>query len=253
MPPSSGRWTTWPPAGTGRRRTSSPCACSGQPSPYPTIAFPNRPPLDPGAPRPGRAVAPQSRRPGSGRSCRFLRTLTFTDPPAARPQVAAAHVPHPDAAGDVPGRPVRPHRPRPVCRLPVHGQPVEVAAPQARAAHAEPPRPGGQRVRHVHPPVPQARRGAEARQAGPVARTAVRRPRGRPGRGNGRRVPPARPGAFRRREAAARPLLRRAQRYETNKFQLSADERAEVACRWGHVIERDGYGDRRSNGSRMAG
>ena len=42
----AGRWTTWRPAGTGRRRTSSPCACSGQPSPYLTIAFPNRPPQD---------------------------------------------------------------------------------------------------------------------------------------------------------------------------------------------------------------
>src|SRR5207245_2851304 len=49
-------------------------------------------------------------------------------PAPARAQVAAAHLPDRDTAGDVPGGPLRPHCPRSVRGLSIHDPSVEIAA-----------------------------------------------------------------------------------------------------------------------------
>ena len=54
-------------------------------------------------------------------------------PEADRAEIAAAHLPHPHAAGDVPQGEVRPHRPRPVRHLSLDGQSLEAAVSRSRA------------------------------------------------------------------------------------------------------------------------
>src|SRR5262249_51381014 len=102
--------------------------------------------------------------------------------PAPGPQVAAAYLPRPDAPGVVPGRALRPHRPRPVCPLPVHPAPVAVAVfgpgPPAALLGGV----AGLHPRHLPAGVRPAGGGETAHSARPVPRAAVRGPGARPDR-----------------------------------------------------------------------
>src|SRR5262249_14518447 len=89
----------------------------------------------PGVSGPGAARAPAS---GDleARVLPLSPARHFPEPAAADPQVADAPLPYEGPVGAVPAGPVRPHRSRSVCRLPLHGEPVEVSLPHPRPAAA---------------------------------------------------------------------------------------------------------------------
>ena len=96
-------------------------------------------------------------------------------PAPPRPQVADAQLPHQDAAGTVSRRPLRPHRPRSLCRFPVHGQPVEVALPKPRPANADVRRPGRTRLPDLQSSLCEAGGGQAAGRAGIASTSCVTR------------------------------------------------------------------------------
>ena len=213
----------------------------GQPSPYLTIAFPNHPPQDQEA-LDLEGLSPTE----AGRLEASLPAAPaphhVPQPEAPRPQVADAHLPHPHPAGAVSRRSLHPHRPRSVRRLPLDGQPVEVAVPDARHADADLRRAGGTRLRHVHAHVREAGRRAEAGRAVALLRAALR--------GVGAATRSARCGSCtntwgsagsRRCGRELEEYLARNKDYRTNRYELAPEVRAEITRRWGDVIRRYGY------------
>ena len=121
----------------------------GQPSPYLTIAFPNRPPQDQEA-FSLEGLTPRQCQGWKQAFLLFLKRLTFKDPrrlvlksPTHSCRIRTLLELFPDCA-------FRPHRPQSLCRLPVHGQPVEVPLSEARLANADLRRPERVRVPHFH-------------------------------------------------------------------------------------------------------
>src|SRR5262249_47725047 len=129
-------------------------------------------------------------------------------PPGA--QVSAAYLPRPDTAGAVPRRPLRPHRPRPLCRVSVHGPPVEVAVPNPKPPGANLCRAGGVRLPHLHPHARADPAGKEAHPTTAVPRATLRGPGRQPGRRDASAVRPARTGRLRQDAAPAPGLPARA-------------------------------------------
>ena len=104
------------------------------------------------------------------------------EPEADRAEVAAAHRPHPHAAGDVPQGEVRPHRPRPVRHLPLDGQSLEAALPRRGPAGADLRGPGGARLHDLHADVRRLRARPRPDRSGPVLRGPLRGAGRRPDR-----------------------------------------------------------------------
>src|SRR5262249_46084995 len=113
------------------------------------------------------------------------------------PQVADAQLPHSRAAGAVPRRALRPHRPRSVCRLPLDGQSVEVALRDAWPPEADVRRPGGARPPALYDALCGTGKGQGIDPAGALPRVALRGPGARPDRADEGDVRRARSGRLR--------------------------------------------------------
>ena len=206
----------------------------GMPSPYLTIAFSNRPPqyqeyfeLERVSPAAGALEAG---------AAVVLEVPDGAAAEADRAQVAAAHLPHQGAVGDVSQGPLRPHRPQSVRDLSLDGQPLEAAVSQRGFAGSRVSRVSDEHVFETfermyevferRPAADPARPVCEVRYEDLVADPLgqMRAVYERLGLGDFEEVRPAMEAYFAEKAD-----------YKTNRYPASPPERAEIARRWGRI------------------